>query len=77
MCNEHRCEEQLFLQFLFPAPRVCFPLFPAPQDGVHCILCSLNVYLGKASSPGLGSSWLGKPAPLTRDSQAGAGGGVD
>lgn len=49
------------------------PLLLTSQDGVHCTLCSLNVYLGKASNSGLGRSWLVKSALLMRDSQAGVG----
>ena len=56
-----------------PGPRGLPPLLLTSQDGVHCTLCSLNVYLGKASNSGLGRSWLVKSALLMRDSQAGVG----
>lgn len=53
----------------------CFSPSQPLQDGVYCTPCSLNVYLGKASNPALGRSWLGKSTMLIRDCQARGEGG--
>lgn len=76
-CRGCRCKQQLLLQLPVLVPGVCSSIPCLPQDEVHCVPYSLNVYLGKASKPGLGRSWLGKSALLTRVSQAGVGGGKE
>lgn len=71
MCVEHTDASDSCVsssRSLGPAPPM-----PDPLRTVYCTLCSLNVYLGKASNPncGLDKSWLGKSAVLIKDHQTG------
>lgn len=69
---------QMQVAAAFPAslvPESCSPNSQSSQDRVHCTPCSLNIYLGKASNPGLGRAWLGASAILIWAQEPGGGGG--